>query len=776
MSDLAAFTGERAALIGRPGPFGPGRRAALTRLTDDWLAGLFSASGAPDRDVCLVAVGGHGRGELTPGSDLDLLLLHRGDTTQASAVADRLWYPIWDSGVPLDHAVRTPAQSRRLASEDPKVLLGLLDLRVIAGDGSLADQLSQGVLADWRATAPARLPQIRELVTTRRDRFGELGSMLEPDLKESYGGLREGTILRAIAASWITDVPHSGWQDPLATLLDIREALHTVTGRRSDVLLMQEQDAVAASLGLADADALLRAAYSAARAIAYASDRTWRRVDRLLDRRPRRAFRTVRRAGADRVPLADGVVLQDGEAVLALDVDPASDPVLVLRAAAAAAQAGVPLSPTALDRLAAASAALPEPWPLEARDAFVSLLGAGPSLLPVWEALDLAGIIDRLIPEWAAVRAAPQRNAMHRFTVDRHLVETAIQASALAREVDRPDLLLVSALLHDIGKARGGDHSEVGAELAGPIARRMGFDHDDETVIVTLVRHHLLLADTATRRDLDDPATIDHVRSRLAGEEMLRLLQALTQADSLATNPTLWSGWRRSLVEDLCLRVLTAMDGRVLPVEPELTGEQRTALDHDGLWVLIDEDAVPLLEITIVADDRIGLLATVAGVLSLNRLEVRSARVVTEGRRAVQIWRAAPNFGSPPSAEQLTDDLRRAVGGTLDVEARLRAREESARPIGRAVAVGAPPRVDLICDPAARSTVLEVRAHDASGLLSRVARAVCDADASITGARVATLGSEAVDVFFLVDRHGAPLGEDHAGAVRATVLAALSPS
>lgn len=776
MPDAVAFAGERAALIGRPGPFGPGRRAALTELTDAWLAGLFEASGAPARDLCLVAVGGHGRGELTPGSDLDLLLLHRGDARQASAVADSLWYPIWDSGVALDHAVRTPAESRRLASDDPKVLLGLLDLRVIAGDGSLAEQLSQGVLADWRATAAKRLPDIRQLVTSRRDRFGELGSMLEPDLKESYGGLREGTILRAIAASWITDVPHTGWQDSLTALIDIREALHTVTGRASDVLLMQEQDAVADALGLADADALLRVAYSAARATTYASDVAWRRVDRLLARQPRRAFRTVRRSGAERVPLADGVVLQEGEAVLALDVDPTMDPGLVLRAAAAAAQAGVSLSPTALERLATNAAVLPEPWPLAARDAFVSLLGAGPSLLPVWEALDLVGLVDRLIPEWAAVRAAPQRNALHRFTVDRHLVETAIQASALTREVDRPDLLLVSALLHDIGKARGGDHSEVGAELAGPIARRMGFDGDDEAVVVALVRHHLLLADTATRRDLDDPATIDHVRSRLADAEMLRLLQALTQADSLATNPTLWSGWRRSLIEELCQRVLAAMDGGALPVEPELSDEQRTALEHDGLWVLIDDDAVPLLEITIVADDRIGLLATVAGVLSLNRLEVRAARVVTQGGRAVQIWRAAPSFGSPPSAEQLSDDLRRAIGGTLDVEARLRAREESARPIGRVLPLSAPPRVEVISDPAARSTVLEVRAHDAIGLLSRVARAVSDADASITGARVATLGSEAVDVFFLVDRHGVPLGEGHAGAVRATVLAALSPA
>lgn len=773
MTDASLNFGDRAEFTRRPGPYGPGRRAALTAMTDAWLATLYKSSNAPDIDMCLVAVGGYGRAELTAGSDLDLLLLHRVDNKTASLVADQLWYPIWDAGLALDHAVRTPAESRRLASEDPKVLLGLLDLRVIAGDAVLAEQLSAGVLGDWRAMATRRITDVRLLVDNRRERFGDLASLLEPDLKECYGGLREGTILRAVAASWMTDIPHSGWQDSLSTLLDIRDALQSTTGRASDVLLMQEQDAVASALGYPDADALLRATYSAARVIAYASDVTWHRVDRLLRREPRRSFRNVRRSGADRVPLAEGVVVQDGEVVLALDAHPATDPVLVLRAAAAAAQAGLALSPVALERLAAESASMPEPWPTPARDALVSLLGAGASLVPVWEALDISGIIARLLPEWDGVRAAPQRNAMHRFTVDRHLIETAVQAGALTRDVDRPDLLLVAALLHDIGKARGGDHSEIGAKLAGPIAARLGFDARDTQIIVALVLHHLVLADTATRRDLDDPATIEHVRVKVADVETLSLLRALTQADSLATNPVLWSGWRQSLIEDLSDRVLGVLAGHPVAVEPELTESQRTALSHEGVWVMVDEDAVPILEITVVADDRVGLLATIAGVLSLNRLQVRAARVVTEHRRAVQIWRAAPSFGTPPSAEQLSEDIRRAIAGTLDIEARLRAREESARPVGRQVVVAAPPRVDVISDSASRTTVLEVRAHDVSGLLYRVAQAVSAADASITGARVATLGSEAVDVFFLVDRHGARLGQDHAAAVRAIVLASL---
>jgi UTP:GlnB (protein PII) uridylyltransferase len=161
---------------------------------------LFAAAdGTAGADIALVAVGSHGRSELAPGSDLDLLLLHRTDGRRAAAVADALWYPIWDSGVSLDHSVRTVAEARRLASEDVKVVLGLMDARVIAGPPELAEQLKKAVFGDWRAMASRRLPDLRELVDSRRERFGELAHLLEPDVKESYGGLSEATIIRAIA-------------------------------------------------------------------------------------------------------------------------------------------------------------------------------------------------------------------------------------------------------------------------------------------------------------------------------------------------------------------------------------------------------------------------------------------------------------------------------------------------------------------------------------------------------------------------------------------------
>ena len=761
----------RRELARRPGPFGPGRRAALTAATDDWLRALFRDAEGSGSDIALIAVGSHGRAELAPGSDLDLVLVHRTDPARAARTADRIWYPVWDSGLRLDHSVRTIGEARRIASEDLKVVLGMLDARLVAGDPAVAEQLRSSVFGDWRAMADRRMPQLHELVRERRAAFGDVASLLEPNLKESFGGLREATILRAIAASWITDMPHTAWPAGEGVLLDVRDALHSVAGRAEDRLLLQEQDQVAAALGLPSADDLLRSVFTAARTMAYAAESTWHRVDRLTRRRPRRPLRVLRRPSGERVPLAEGVVIQSGEVVLAAEARPDRDPVLVLRAAAAAAQAGLPLAPHAVARLAEESAPMPRPWPRAAREAFISLLGAGPPLVGVWESLDQHGIIDALLPQWAVVRSAPQRNSMHRFTVDRHLVQTAVQAASLTRDVDRPDLLLVAALLHDIGKARPGDHSLVGAVIATDTARMMGFDEDDVAIIASMVRHHLLLADTATRRDIDDPATAALVIEAIGSHAELDLLVALTEADSIATGPAVWTEWRRRLIADLAAECHRRMSGRAAPVEPVLSDEQAMALAASGLWVLM-EAADDVCTVTVAAPDRVGLLAAASGVLALHRLQVRAARVVTVGERAVQVWSVQPMYGEPPTGDLLAEDIRLALDGAIDIAGRLRSRDEAyAKP---SAAPRPEPRVDVLTTVSSRATVLEVRAHDESGLLHRIASAVSAAGAGITGARVATLGSEVVDVFFLVDRTGAPLSDDHAAAVQVTVRACVA--
>ncbi|MFF8729719.1 [protein-PII] uridylyltransferase [Streptomyces sp. NPDC015171] len=773
---------------------GPPRRSALAGLTDDWLARLFTAAAGTLPGVSLVAVGGYGRGELSPRSDLDLVLLHDGlDPAAVAALADRLWYPVWDLGLSLDHSVRTPAEARKTAGDDLKVHLGLLDARHLAGDAGLSAGLRTAALADWRNQAPARLPELRELCAERGARQGELQYLLEPDLKEARGGLRDATALRAVAASWLADAPREGLDDARRRLLDVRDALHLSTGRATDRLALQEQDQVAAELGLLDADALLRQVYEAARVIAYASDVTWREVGRVLRSR---AVRTRLRAmigggkpGAERSPLAEGVVEQDGEVVLARAARPERDPVLPLRAAAAAAQAGLPLSLHAVRRMAATARPLPTPWPAEAREQLVTLLGSGRPTVEVWEALEAERLITRLLPDWERVRCRPQRNAVHIWTVDRHLIETAVRASELTRRVSRPDLLLVGALLHDIGKGWPGDHSVAGEIIARDVAARIGFDRADVAVLSLLVRHHLLLVETATRRDLDDPATVRSVADAVGTQGTLELLHALTEADALATGPAAWSSWRGSLVADLVRRVSAVLAGDV-PDEPEPaapTAEQERlsveAVRTGGPVLALraqtepvpDEDRSgdpePLgVELLIAVPDQPTVLPAVAGVLAVHRLTVRTAElralrlpdgVGGDGTVLLLNWRVAAEYGSLPQATRLRADLVRALDGSLDIAGRL-AERDAAYPRRRGW-TAPPPRVTVAPAASRHATVIEVRAQDAPGLLYRIGMALEKAAVRVRSMHVSTLGSNAVDAFYVTTGAGAPLpGEDAA--------------
>jgi [protein-PII] uridylyltransferase len=747
---------------------GSKRRIALTEVTDSWLAGVFDhTAGQVSAQSALVAVGGHGRGELAPGSDIDLLLLHRGDERQAARLAEGMWYPIWDAGLPLDHSVRTLGEARRVAASDIKAMLGLLDARLIAGDEGIADQLRKAVLADWRAMARHRIDDLRALVDSRRHRWGELAHMLEPDLKEAYGGLRETTILRGIAASWLTDIPHNEWPQAADFLRDVRDELHLTSGGRSDVLLLQDQIVVAESMGFSSPDALLRDVYEAARMIAFASDQSWYRIHRLVRTDSTRQTRSIHRRSADRVPLAEGVVVQGGEVVLAHDARPDTDFGLLLRAAAAAAQAGLPLSEHAIGRLAEAQAPIPVPWPRSVRESFITLLGAGPGLLMTWEGLDQAGIIDRLIPGWQVVRSAPQRNPMHRFTVDRHLLEAVLQCET--RQVRRPDLLLMAALFHDFGKARGGDHSVIGAALVNDIAVNMGFSDDEVRTISTVVRHHLLLPEVATKRDLDDPATVDSVLAAVPEALDLELLAALSRADALATGPSVSSEWRLRLIQDLARRCLRASQGLPRLEVPKLADDEVFALQQPGLWIMVRHEHDGCV-ITVAAPDTPGLLATVAGVLSVRHLHIRAARVNTENGRALQMWHAEPLFGPPPSAEELTEDLRRALTGADDPSVRL---AERVRSTPRRNA--APPQVHISNDGSTHQTIVEVRSPDTPGLLHRIAHALTVAGMDIGGAKVDTRGSDVVDVFFINGPAGNQLVAPECDRLHDELMAALQP-
>lgn len=738
-------------------------RAARTEVADTTCHAAYVAAGGPGTGVALVAVGGYGRGELAPWSDLDVVLVHD-DDVDPGGVATDLWYPLWDSAFKIDHAVRTFSQMSTAADADARVALGLLDVRHLAGDSNLTLRLRTTVLAGWRRTARERLGSVHELVRRRHATVGELAHVSVPDLKEAAGGLRDATVMRALVASWLVDVPHADLERSRRGLLDVRDALHTVTGRSGDRIGPEAWEPLARELGLADAEAAQRHVRMLGRRLAHLSRLTWHRAEAVLATGTRRGDRRPHLR-----PLAPGVAEAQGEVVLDGRVAPASDPVLLLRAAAEAAERGLPLSPVSAARLVAECPPLPEPWPAEARELLVRLLASGRGLLAVWETLEETGAISQVLPEWEQIRLLPHASAIHRFTVDRHVVETCIEASRLIRRVARPDLLVVAALLHDIGKGSTLDHSVAGEQLAGPVATRMGFDASDRAVLATLVRWHLLLAETATSRDPDDPVTQEEVAAKVGTSEALQLLLALTEADALAASVKAWSTWRAQLVRSLAARVDALLCTRRGPVaeEPVCEVEVPASL-RDGTSPLHVE-VVPHdsgSTVTVVALDRVGLLADVAAVLALQKAAVRTARAWSQDEWGVSVWEVGHDSLDPALLRHRFDLVVAGVGG---VERLAPAAPELLEPT-----------VQVHPEASRRATVLEVRAGDRPGLLHTVLHAVASLGMTVRSAHVDTLGPQAVDVFYLCEWGAEALGERRAAeaahVVRRALTAAVDPA
>lgn len=755
----------RAGVLRRPGLVGAALRAELSNGYDTWLQAVFPADSSVP--MALVAVGGLGRREPAPYGDLDLVLIHDG-VKDIAARADRIWYPIWDSGIGLDHSVRTVDQAAAVAKEDVKANLGLLDVRHIAGDPGLTAQVRDRALSTWRAGARKRLPELRALYQQRRELAGEAAFLLEPNLKESVGGLRDGQLLTALGLAQLIDVTAAA-RDAYQKLLDVRGELQRAAGRSDDVMHQQEHIAIAEALGLQDADGrpdrdcALRLVNESARAIAHATEAAWRRlIDPPRRTSPRRRLFGARPGTPERVGLAKDVVAQGGEVVLARDADPWSEPALMLRAARAAAANELALAPYTLERLATESAPLRTPWPDEVRSEFVALLGTGAAAVPVLESLDLAGLWERLLPEWADVRCRAQHNPVHRYTVDRHLLETAARAAELTREVARPDLLLVAALLHDIGKGQPGDHSAIGAVRSAAIARRMGFSEPDVAVVTDLVRHHLLLPDTATRRDLDDPRTVELVAETVGDSaELLALLHALTIADGLAVGKLAWTDWKAELVADLVHRVETVVHGAPAPPAPELDDHHRALAEAGELAVVLDTPDT----VTVVAHDEVGLLYRAAGVLALHSLDVINASVATHAGMAVNTFLVQPRFGRKPDVGAIRADLVRAVERRLGLAEKLAAKERAYRDSAPA---HEPARILWFDDEATDATIMEVRTSDAIGLLFRLTAALERSGLDIRSARLASFGGSVVDAFYLTTGDGRPVPlEDRAGIEQA---------
>ncbi|PLS32142.1 protein-PII uridylyltransferase [Bifidobacterium margollesii] len=544
-------------------------------------------SEVPAQGVGLAAVGSLARGQIGPCSDLDLVIITDGHAMKDEAVAklaDKLWYPLWDSGLDLDHSVRTRQQCESVTDHDLPAAMGWLDVLPVAGDVDLIRQTADSILERWRKAARKRLPELTDSAHQRFDRFGQLAYLNQPDVKEARGGLRDTVLVSALAMSWLADRPHGQYDDAVEHLLDVRDCIHLAAHKDTNMLLPAYQVPVAKMMGLSDPtipdldqrdgesiENLQTYLARYGRVIAFALDSTASRATHsLTHERPRFSFFQImqpRGRGRREAPrfdiIADGVARHEGEAVLAPGADPAKDSRLVLKIAVAAAENDLPIAPGTLENLKHCPIH-DSRWYPESRDRFVRLLASGPALERTWEELDFADMPGRLIPEWLGIRNRPSASAAHRYTIDHHMVEVVTRLGRTSPTGERYDdahytALLMAGILHDIGKRpRITDHAAESARHVPVIMKRMLFDDEIIRMTTMLVREHLTLSDFASTRSPDDPAAVAELAGRMGDDPlMLDMLFDLTRADGSSLGATAgeqitkkygWSKWRAALV------------------------------------------------------------------------------------------------------------------------------------------------------------------------------------------------------------------------------------
>lgn len=765
--------------------------------------------------MAVVGLGSYARREVCPRSDVDLLFLHDGwDRDDLEAVVRLLCYPLWDAGLAVGYAVHTPRSAVRAAGDRIDTATALMDRRLVVGDPGLVDRVASGYARWLRRRSGRVLSQLAAADESRHERAGQRPGMLEPELKAGAGGLRDLHSLRwasgavlgelglepLVGARYLGAIDHHALVRANADLLAVRCAIHLVEADTSpsDVLRLDLQADVADRLGLAGRDEVLLMTGLAMRTIAHIHGRTWPVL--LSDARAgRRARRSVPTA------IDDGVVLRDGFVELADDASVRGDPGLGMRAIAAAATHGSSLGRAAVTQLQRElSAAGTLPWNARIRDTFLTTLRRGPHARPALADADHIGLLAAHLPEWSRVRGHPQRNPYHRFDLDTHLVETMAWVRRIAdgelgdrpaivhERLDEPDVLLLAAIFHDVGKAWDGDHAIVGARVAARWLTTMGFDHRRAQRVARLIRLHLLLPDVAQHRDLDDRAEIQAVADAAVDTETLDALLVLSLADARATGPSAWSPWKDGLLTELHARARRALTGGAGPViaDPQTKlREARARADDVGSDALerllkllpsryllvadVDQvlahaaalDALPTdgpvvagvragatdatATVDVVGADRRGLLADVAGALAGCGWDVLEARAFTRDDGTVLDWfvvRARPTATTAAAAE-LRTAVERAARGDLDVDA-LVARQErrwDERPGVETQLIE--PQVSV--DHGPDGTRFEVQARDAPGVLYRLLHALAEAGLDVTAARVATLGPQVRDVFFI---------------------------
>lgn len=728
---LKQFLELRASL--RTSPVGGGGGEVCRALTSSLDRAIEELAGGFGPGLAVVALGGYGRCELSLFSDVDLMLLH--DKADPSEAAAALFRPLWDAGLRVGHSVRTAREAARAARERFDTFTTLLTRRLVTGDGTLFDELTADITAVTRAR-----PLRRYLVNEERRRRGDEPYLLmAADVKSGRGSLRTLHAFEwerrreELIGRFSTE---AGPEEDIAreTLLAVRNGLHATTGRPHDTFSFDLREPVARWLD-SQVEEVAERLVNARQTVDHLTSRRW---PELTDGPSRFGRVLIRR---ERV---DGSAAPD-------------------------------------------SLSFPE---------FATILRAGGHGQLAVERLRESGHLIRVLPEWETVRMAPQLAPFHEHPLEAHLWRTVAEMqalidgdddhySAIAREVDSPDALTMAAFLHDIGKGRRGNHATVGAGIARAACERLGCPADVSALVEGAVRHHLLLSETATRSDLEDPGVIGHVAEEVGDLRLLQVLYLLSVADSKATGSTMWNEWKATLVRTLFMRC-AALFGADRPVTTGTTREQVIVQAPAGLrpGVKVHLDRMPenylrsstasevLWHLELIENMRAGwnlgvrpaetaetavlvgrgcrqLRRRVAESFAANGIDVLQARMMSRTDALIVdtflVQDDRTGASVPPDRwERARADIEAAISGGLDTGAKVAARADAYAPTAMG---GINPNVRVSVEPLADDGIITLRCGDRIGRLAEVLSIFHEHDIDIRLAKLDSRGGEVVDTF-----------------------------
>ena len=836
--------------------------AALTELVDGLIIGRYRtvvrrmderAVEAGFQHCCLVALGGYGRRELAPYSDIDLMFLYR---PEAAAVVPELvrqmLHQLWDIGFQVGHSVRTIQDCLELASTDLTIRTSMMEARFLAGSPQLFQEFRRRYFRRVVARGADRFIE-HKLEERRREyeKFGETVYLLEPNVKKSKGGLRDLHLLQWAGmarhqAATILDLSDRGIlsrQDYRALnearefVWRVRAFMHLHAGMAQEILSFDEQVWLAERFGFQDHQHLLAVEQFMQQYYRHTMglhelcmrfvDRCrrvpiWRRLVRLLPS-----------------PRLDGYFLVTGEHVtvpVELRNRVLDSPDLLLRLFDLARCRRLMIDTTLLEDIhrhveTVSDEAFRTP---EVSRIFLQIL-AGPGVADTLTAMHRAHLLEKLIPVFTTVRGLMQFNQYHKYTVDEHSLLAVAKAETLGQEpgifkevyeeIRRKDLLHLAVLLHDLGKGREEDHSEVGKAIAEETAGRLGFDEQETRTLVFLVHRHLLMAHTAFRRDPYDEKVLLNFARAVATPEVLRKLFVLTAADLAAVGPGVLTKWKESLLVELYLRTLPEVSGerdtaavpeRLKKLAEEVAGKaDGLAKDKlDAKWIetqlvqfpvryiygtppariaahltaiqrLLPTEALAegtyneglgTCEYTVVTFDGLtpGIFSKIAGVIAAKGLQILDAQIITRDDGVVvdTFQVGDPDFSGPPPTERLVSVARtivRILKGEDTVE-NLMSRSSRLSTARRLPSSRQSTEVQVDNETSDRATIIDVFADDRQGLLYVITHAIFKLGLSVQAARISTRLDQVADVFYVTDMGGAKL-QDHSRleTIRATI-------